>query len=102
MRSYPLIAHWVDGEPLDGRRRSWPRSRTAYRRFVVDGVPSPTGVVAVGDAWACTNPSLGRGVSIGLMHAVRAPRPLRDAGARRPDELAQRVARGDARTVEPS
>jgi hypothetical protein len=32
-----------------------------YRRFVVDGVPVATGIVSVGDSWACTNPSLGRG-----------------------------------------
>jgi hypothetical protein len=29
-----------------------------------------TGFVAVGDAWACTNPSLGRGITMGLMHAA--------------------------------
>lgn len=26
--------------------------------------------VSVGDSWACTNPSLGRGITIGLMHAL--------------------------------
>jgi flavin-dependent dehydrogenase len=41
-----------------------------YRRFVVDGEPVATGVVAVGDAWACTNPSLGRGITLGLLHAT--------------------------------
>jgi hypothetical protein len=40
-----------------------------YQRFVVDGVPVATGFAAVGDAWACTNPSGGRGVSIGIIHA---------------------------------
>jgi len=40
-----------------------------YRRFVVDGLPVATGVGAVGDAWACTNPSAGRGISVGLVHA---------------------------------
>jgi hypothetical protein len=29
-----------------------------------------TGVCAVGDSWACTNPSLGRGITLGLMHAI--------------------------------
>jgi hypothetical protein len=46
-----------------------------YRRFVVDGTPVVTGFVAVADAWACTNPSAGRGVTVGMMQAVR----LRDA-----------------------
>jgi flavin-dependent dehydrogenase len=41
-----------------------------YRRFVVDGVPVATGIVNVGDSWACTNPSLGRGITMGLMHAL--------------------------------
>jgi flavin-dependent dehydrogenase len=43
-----------------GRRRS----------LVVDGAPVAEGVVAVGDAWACTNPSLGRGITLGVLHAV--------------------------------
>ena len=29
-----------------------------------------TGIVSVGDSWACTNPSLGRGITMGLMHAA--------------------------------
>jgi hypothetical protein len=42
--------------------------------------------VAVGDAWACTNPSLGRGASIGALHAgvlrdVVAKEGLADADA---------------------
>lgn len=28
-----------------------------------------TGFAAVGDAWACTNPSVARGLSIGMLHA---------------------------------
>ena len=42
-----------------------------YRRFVVDGAPVATGVLAVADAWAATNPTLGRGISLGVMHALR-------------------------------
>jgi 2-polyprenyl-6-methoxyphenol hydroxylase-like FAD-dependent oxidoreductase len=40
------------------------------RHLVVDGVPVATGILAVGDSWACTNPSGGRGVTLALMHAV--------------------------------
>jgi len=40
------------------------------RAVVRAGVPVATGVLSVGDAWACTNPSLGRGVTLGLMHAA--------------------------------
>ena len=41
-----------------------------WRRFVVDGEPVATGVVSVADAWAATNPTLGRGITLGTRHAV--------------------------------
>jgi 2-polyprenyl-6-methoxyphenol hydroxylase-like FAD-dependent oxidoreductase len=65
----PLHAHWLDGEPIsDVQAMGGVTDR--YRRFVVDGAPVATGIVSVGDAWACTNPLGGRGVSMGLMHAL--------------------------------
>ena len=66
----PLHAHWLDGTPITD---VLPMGGILdkYRRFVVDGAPVATGYAAVGDAWACTNPSAGRGLSIGLMHAQR-------------------------------
>jgi flavin-dependent dehydrogenase len=39
-----------------------------YRRPIADGRPLLTGIALLGDAWACTNPSLGRGISLGLLH----------------------------------
>jgi 2-polyprenyl-6-methoxyphenol hydroxylase-like FAD-dependent oxidoreductase len=68
--AHPLHRHWMDGEaitdvlPIAG-------IMDRYRRFVIDDVPVITGVLAVADAWACTNPSAGRGISVGLMHAVQ-------------------------------
>jgi len=32
-----------------------------YRRYVIEGSPVVTGVLSVGDAVECTNPTLGRG-----------------------------------------
>jgi 2-polyprenyl-6-methoxyphenol hydroxylase-like FAD-dependent oxidoreductase len=65
----PAQAHWLDGEPItDVLPMGGITDR--YRRFIVDGAPVATGVVAVGDAWACTNPVGGRGMAMGLMHAV--------------------------------
>jgi 2-polyprenyl-6-methoxyphenol hydroxylase-like FAD-dependent oxidoreductase len=65
----PAQAHWLEGEPLtDVLAMGGVTNR--YRRFVVDGSPVATGVVAVGDAWACTNPIGGRGMSMGLMQAL--------------------------------
>jgi 2-polyprenyl-6-methoxyphenol hydroxylase-like FAD-dependent oxidoreductase len=40
------------------------------RELVVDGAPVATGILAVGDSWACTNPSGGRGVTLALLHAA--------------------------------
>jgi 2-polyprenyl-6-methoxyphenol hydroxylase-like FAD-dependent oxidoreductase len=65
----PLHAHWLDGEPItDVLAMGGILDR--YRRFVVDGVPVATGIASVGDSWACTNPSLGRGIAMGLTHAL--------------------------------
>jgi 2-polyprenyl-6-methoxyphenol hydroxylase-like FAD-dependent oxidoreductase len=64
----PLHSHWLDGEPMTG---VLPMGGVIdrFRRFVVEGSPVATGIVSVGDSWACTNPSLGRGITMGLMHA---------------------------------
>jgi flavin-dependent dehydrogenase len=72
----PLQAHWLDGQPVtDVLPMAGITDR--YHRFVVDGVPVATGFAAVGDAWACTNPSGGRGVSIGVIHAQLLRRTVR-------------------------
>jgi 2-polyprenyl-6-methoxyphenol hydroxylase-like FAD-dependent oxidoreductase len=64
----PVQAHWLDGRPLT---EVLPMAGIldCHRRYVVDGQPVVTGLAAVGDAWACTNPSAGRGLSIGIIHA---------------------------------
>jgi 2-polyprenyl-6-methoxyphenol hydroxylase-like FAD-dependent oxidoreductase len=66
--SCPRHAHWIDGEPIT------PVLMMAgvldrYRGFIVDDQPVITGFSAVGDAWACTNPSAGRGLAVGLLQA---------------------------------
>jgi 2-polyprenyl-6-methoxyphenol hydroxylase-like FAD-dependent oxidoreductase len=73
VRACPLHAQWLDGEPLTG---VLPMGGAVdrYRRMTAGDRPVATGVVSVADAWASTNPSLGRGVTLGLVHA----RLLRD------------------------
>ncbi len=68
VRAFPRHAHWLDGERISGIE-TMAGVVDKYRRYVRDGRPLATGVVAAGDAWACTNPSAGRGISIGLIHA---------------------------------
>jgi len=75
--SFPLVAHWIDAEPItDVAVMAGIEDR--HRTYVVDGVPVVTGLVPVGDAWACTNPSVGRGCTIGLMHAEALRDLVRD------------------------
>jgi len=97
---YPLVAHWRDGEPITGVD-VMAGLEDRHRRLVADGVPVATGVVAVGDAWACTNPSLGRGASIGLVHACALRDVLRDVGPGDPDKLVRRFDEVTAAVVEP-
>ncbi len=78
LQACPFHAHWLDGQPITDVL-AMASILDKYRRFVVDDQPIATGVVAVGDAWACTNPSAGRGISVGLFHA----QCLRDATRRR-------------------
>jgi 2-polyprenyl-6-methoxyphenol hydroxylase-like FAD-dependent oxidoreductase len=69
VRAYPLHAHWLEGAPIsDISVMSGIVDR--YRRFTVDGSPVATGLVSLADAWACTNPSAGRGLTVGFIHAV--------------------------------
>ena len=68
VRSCPAHAQWLDGEPISGLI-AMGGILDRYRRLVVDGTPVATGVALVGDAWACTNPSQGRGMTLGLLHA---------------------------------
>jgi 2-polyprenyl-6-methoxyphenol hydroxylase-like FAD-dependent oxidoreductase len=86
VKACPLQAAWVRGEPItDVLVMAGILDR--YRRFVVDGVPVATGVVAVGDAWACTNPSAGRGITVGLVHAQALRQVVRSCGVVDPEGL---------------
>ena len=97
---YPLAAHWADGEPISGVD-VMAGIEDRHRRLVVDGEPVATGVVAVGDAWACTNPSLGRGASIGLLHARLLRDLLREVDPEEHEKLARRFDEADRAAVEP-
>lgn len=76
--SFPLVAHWAGGEPLEPDILAMAGIEDRSRRYVLDGLPVATGVVPVADAWACSNPSAGRGASIGLLHAVALRDLVRD------------------------
>jgi hypothetical protein len=48
----------------------WPASWTATAASSSTTQPVVTGLVPVGDAWACINPTACRGFSLGLAHAI--------------------------------
>ena len=75
----PMQAPWLDGTRIT-EVLAMSGCVDRYRSFVVDGRPVVTGMVAVADAWACTNPSAGRGVALGLAHAVSLRDTIRATG----------------------
>lgn len=92
-RLSPVAAPWLrhgipitDVSPIAG-------IEDVRRGYVRDGRPVVTGLVAVGDSCAATNPSLGRGAAIGAIQAVT----LRDVlAADEPDATALTNAYSDA------
>lgn len=102
---YPHAAPWAAAEPIS-KVDVITKIEDRIRSLVVDDRPVATGVVAVGDAWACTNPSIGRGATIGLLHACSLRNVLReaDAGAADSDgaeKLVRRFAEATAAQIEP-
>jgi 2-polyprenyl-6-methoxyphenol hydroxylase-like FAD-dependent oxidoreductase len=101
VRSLPLVAHWLDGQPIDDRVMAMARIEDRHRDLMVDGAPVATGVVAVGDAWACSNPTVGRGASIGMLQAVLLRDTITAVGLDDPWEFACSFHHATAETVEP-
>jgi len=82
-RSLPTVAHWIDGEPLEDRVVTISKIEDRFRSLrSTNGEPIVTGLVAAGDAWSCSNPSFGRGASIGMLNGV----VLRDSLREFPDQ----------------
>jgi hypothetical protein len=101
VRSLPLGAHWLEGEPIEDRIISLAKLEDRRREFVIDGLPVVTGVVAVADASACSNPSVGRGASIGMMHAVVLRDCVRDATLDDPFAFTTAFHQATTEVVEP-
>jgi 2-polyprenyl-6-methoxyphenol hydroxylase-like FAD-dependent oxidoreductase len=89
----PLHAHWLDGEPMTGVM-AMGGIVDRYRRLLYGARPVATGVALAGDAWACTNPSLGRGMTLALMHVRR----LRDTARSHLDDPREFAEAWDAVT----
>jgi 2-polyprenyl-6-methoxyphenol hydroxylase-like FAD-dependent oxidoreductase len=101
VRSLPGAAPWLEGQPIDDRVMSITKLEDRIRSLVVDGRPVATGLLPVGDSWSCTNPSVGRGASIGLLHAVALRDLLSDHGDDPPSDLALAWDEATRTTVAP-
>ncbi|HEY5251047.1 MAG TPA: hypothetical protein VIJ09_05275, partial [Acidimicrobiales bacterium] len=97
----PLAAHWLEGEPLEDKVQMMAKIEDRHRRFVTGGEPVATGVVAVADSWACTNPSLGRGITMALLHGLALRDLLRGTDANDSVRLARAFDEATSATVEP-
>lgn len=98
---FPTVAHWMDGTPLEEGVAVMAKIEDRIRRFVIDDRPVATGVAPIGDSWACTNPSIGRGLSIGLIHAVALRDLLGQEDGADPGRFALAWHRATRVTVEP-
>ena len=86
---YPTMEHWGKGDPITGVD-AMAGIEDRRRRYVVGDAPVATGIVAIGDAWGCTNPSLGRGITIGLLHACALRDVVREVGTDDSEKLVRR------------
>ncbi|MHB8680595.1 MAG: NAD-binding protein [Acidimicrobiales bacterium] len=100
-RSLPTVAHWIDGEPVEDRIVLMSKIEDRIRHTWLDGKPVATGLAVVADAYACTNPSLGRGASIGSLHGLLLRDCLRERGSDHPLAFAESFATATAEKVEP-
>jgi 2-polyprenyl-6-methoxyphenol hydroxylase-like FAD-dependent oxidoreductase len=73
----PLHAHLLNGDPIT-EVLAMSGLVDRVRNTVVDGKPVVTGIITAGDATCCTNPSLGRGLSMGLIEAAGTAKVVRD------------------------
>jgi 2-polyprenyl-6-methoxyphenol hydroxylase-like FAD-dependent oxidoreductase len=99
-RQYPLAAHWASGIPISGVDVI-AGVEDRHRSLVVEGEPVATGVLLLADAWACTNPSLGRGASMAILHAGLLRDLLRETEPEDHEKLARRFHEATTRVAEP-
>lgn len=100
VEAHPFAAHWLQGEPItDVMVMAGIEDR--QREYVIDGKPVVTGLIPLADSWACTNPSLGRGITIGMLHAAALRATLHGESFDDPYGLALHWHHATERDVEP-
>jgi 2-polyprenyl-6-methoxyphenol hydroxylase-like FAD-dependent oxidoreductase len=87
VRRFPDREEWMQGEPISDVMPCV-SAGDLTRRFVIEGKPIVTGVVAVGDAHAFTEPRMGRGTLTAVKQAVALRNTLREHLADGPAAIA--------------
>lgn len=100
VRAMPGVAHWLDGESID-EVTTIANIEDVRRHYLTGSHPVATGIVPLADAWSCTNPALGRGLSLGLAHAGALRSLLREGALDEPARLPERWADATAATTGP-
>jgi 2-polyprenyl-6-methoxyphenol hydroxylase-like FAD-dependent oxidoreductase len=100
-RAVPTSAHWLDGEEISDGVSIMAGIPDRIRAYVVDGEPVVTGAVALADSWSCTNPALGRGISIGFLHSLALRDALRTQDLGDPRGFALAFADVTSESIEP-
>ena len=99
VKGYPLVAHWLEGEPPDEGVAVMAKIEDRHRTFVLDGQPVATGAARASPTRGRvpTRPSAG-GSTIGAIHAVAQVRDL--LTSRRADPLEYRASAWHGATLE--
>lgn len=98
----PGTSPWHRAEPISDGVQVMAGLKDRVRNLYGAGRPPVTGLVAVGDAWACTNPTVGRGLTMSLEHGVCLRDTLRETGTTDPVALVERFGEATVRRVEPT
>lgn len=74
LHEVPHSAPWIQAGEAISEINTMSRIENRRRRITTDAGPIAGGVVTIGDAALHTNPTLGRGISMGLIHAQHLAR----------------------------
>ncbi len=69
LAQYPLAAHWGEGESLSDQVHVIAALHDRSRSLLKGEDAGFSGFVLLGDAWTCSDPSLGRGSTLAFRHA---------------------------------
>lgn len=92
VRLFPGADRWLDGRPVTDGIQIMAGLTDRKRPLYDTQRPLVTGLVAVGDAWAITTPTVGRGLAMSLRHSLLLRETLRRTGTAHPVELVTRFA----------